>query len=314
VVFPGVDEETAKNDERKELENMAKNMTAPQREKEEEVNKKTRDDMSTSEKRDSNPTRQPAIQVPSTNKISSTIETPQNKEHALTTRPSSAPHPIDVPPNGGYGWICVLAVATINAHTWGLNSAYAVFLAHYLSTSAFAGATPLQYAFIGGLSISQALIVSPVATYTTRRFGTRTTLFIGVVFETGSFIGASFASSIWHLFLSQGVCFGWGMGFLFVGSVGIAAQWFSSRRSLANGCCAAGSGLGGLVYSLAAQAMIRDIGLPWAFRTLAVVAGVVNSVCACVIRDRNKEVGSRQGMCIFSVKMIGSVDKRLTLD
>jgi hypothetical protein len=30
----------------------------------------------------------------------------------------------------------------------------------------------------------------------------------------------------------------------------------------------------------------------------------VNSVCACVIRDRNKEVGSRQGMCSFSVERI----------
>ncbi|USP74408.1 uncharacterized protein yc1106_01682 [Curvularia clavata] len=200
----------------------------------------------------------------------------------------------DVPPNGGYGWVCVAAIATINGHTWGLNSAYGVFLAYYLANDVFPSATPLQYAFIGGLSISQALIVSPIATLTTRRFGTRTTLFIGVALEVISFIGASFASQIWHLFLSQGICFGWGMGFLFVGSVGIAAQWFSTRRSLANGCSAAGSGLGGLVYSLAAQAMIRSIGLPWAFRTLAVIAFVVNSVCALLIRDRNKQIGSNQ--------------------
>lgn len=26
-----------------------------------------------------------------------------------------------VPPNGGYGWLCVLCVFLINAHTWGLN-------------------------------------------------------------------------------------------------------------------------------------------------------------------------------------------------
>ncbi|CAN9167638.1 unnamed protein product [Alternaria alternata] len=80
---------------------------------------------------------------------------------ADATVPSAGQPIVDVPPNGGYGWVCVAAVATINGHTWGLNSAYAVFLAHYLSTSAFPGATPLQYAFIGGLSISQALIVSP---------------------------------------------------------------------------------------------------------------------------------------------------------
>lgn len=28
----------------------------------------------------------------------------------------------DVPPNGGYGWVCVVCVGLINMHTWGLNS------------------------------------------------------------------------------------------------------------------------------------------------------------------------------------------------
>lgn len=180
------------------------------------------------------------------------------------------------------------------SHTWGLNSSYAVFLAYYLANNHFPGATPLEYAFIGGLSISMALTVSPVATLTTRLFGTRTTLLIGVFFETVSFIGASFATKIWHLFLSQGICFGWGMGFLFVGSVVIAPQWFTTRRSLANGIAAAGSGLGGLTYSLAAQAMIRTMSLSWAFRILGIIAFVVNTICALLVKDRNKQIGSSQ--------------------
>lgn len=28
----------------------------------------------------------------------------------------------DVPPNGGYGWVCVACSFWINAHTWGINS------------------------------------------------------------------------------------------------------------------------------------------------------------------------------------------------
>lgn len=28
----------------------------------------------------------------------------------------------DVPPDGGYGWVCVACVFWINAHTWGVNS------------------------------------------------------------------------------------------------------------------------------------------------------------------------------------------------
>ncbi|KAJ8061112.1 hypothetical protein OCU04_010186 [Sclerotinia nivalis] len=202
--------------------------------------------------------------------------------------------PIDVPPDGGYGWVCVACVFLINGHTWGVNSSYGVFLAHYLANNTFPGATSLEYAFVGGLSISLALFTAPVATTCTRKFGTQITLAIGILFETAGLLGASFAYEIWHLFLSQGVAFGFGMGFLFVGSVGVVPQWFSKRRSLANGISAAGSGLGGLIYSLGTNAMIQSIGLGWAFRILAILAFGVNTICTIMVRDRNKAVGSVQ--------------------
>lgn len=82
------------------------------------------------------------------------------------------------------------------------------------------------------------------------------------------------------------------MGFLFTGSVGLIPQWFTRKRSLANSLGTAGSGFGGLTYSLAANAMITNLGLAWAFRILAILAFVVNGVCSFVARDRNKEVGA----------------------
>jgi cyanate permease len=169
-----------------------------------------------------------------------------------------------------------------------------VFLSHYLSINMFPGASPLEFAFVGGLSISMALFVSPLATMCTRYFGTHTTLSIGIVLETAGLLGASFATEIWHLFLSQGVAFGLGMGCIFVASVGIIPQWFSKKRSFANSIGAAGSGIGGLVYSLATNAMIQSIGLGWAFRILAIVAFVANVICVSLLRDRNKAVGSIQ--------------------
>ena len=169
-----------------------------------------------------------------------------------------------------------------------------MFLSHYLSINMFPGASSLEFAFVGGLSISMALLVSPLATMCTRHFGTHTTLSVGIVLETVGLLGASFASEIWHLFLSQGVAFGLGMGCIFVASVGIIPQWFSKKRSFANSLSASGSGIGGLVYSLATNAMIQHIGLGWAFRILAIVAFVVNVVCTTLVRDRNKAVGSVQ--------------------
>ena len=209
------------------------------------------------------------------------------------TSPIAKPK-VPPPPNGGYGWVVTLCSALINAHTWGLNSSYGVFLAHYLRNNTFPGATPLEYAFVGSLSISCAMLISPVATTCTRFLGTKTTLFTGVVLETLSLISASFATKIWHLFLSQGVCFGLGLGFLFIGSVPVVPQWFTTRRSLASGIATSGSGIGGLVYSIAAGRMIASIGLPWAFRVLGILCFTVNGICSALMRDRNKIIGSSQ--------------------
>lgn len=191
--------------------------------------------------------------------------------------------------------MCTLCVALINANTWGLNSSHGVFLAHYLSNDTFQRATYLEYGFVGGLSISCAMLISPLATLSIRYYGTHVTLSIGIMLETASLMAASFAdgSQIWQLFLSQGVCFGFGMGFLFVASVGITPQWFTTKRSLAHGISSSGSGFGGLVYSLAAGAMIRSIGLAWCFRVLAILCFTVNTVCTILVRDRNKIIGLR---------------------
>jgi len=228
-------------------------------------------------------------------KETSAVEEPKSHDGTLNQvvgAETTEPPPADVPPNGGYGWVCLSAVACINAHTWGINSSYGVFLAYYLSHNTFPGASTLDFAYISGLSVAMALLIAPLATICVRIIGTRNTLFIGIFLQTLALVGASFAKETWELFLSQGVCFGFGMGFLFSGTVGITPQWFTTKRSLANGLSAAGSGLGGLTYSLASNTMIERLGLAWTFRILAIVSGVANLVCSLLVRDRNKQIGS----------------------
>lgn len=76
------------------------------------------------------------------------------RQTTMTAQPKVPP-----PPNGGYGWVCTVCSAIINGHTWGLNSSYGVFLAHYLANNTFPGATALEYAFVGSLSISCAMLI-----------------------------------------------------------------------------------------------------------------------------------------------------------
>ena len=82
------------------------------------------------------------------------------------------------------------------------------------------------------------------------------------------------------------------MGFLFVTTVGIVPQWFLKRRSFANSIATGGSGIEGLIYSLGTNSMIQTIGVPWAFRVLAIVCCGVNLICTLLLRDRNKSTGA----------------------
>ncbi|KAJ5344573.1 major facilitator superfamily domain-containing protein [Penicillium brevicompactum] len=213
--------------------------------------------------------------------------------------------------DGGYGWVCVVAVFLINAHTWGINSSYGIFLAHYLATDTFPGASDLDFAFVGGLSLSMAQLIAPVATITTRVWGTRASLVIGITLQTVALLAASWAKETWQLFLSQALCFGFGMGMQFSSTVGIVPQWFTRRRSLANGIATAGSGIGGLIYSLATSAMIQRWGIGWAFRILAIVSAVACGVSAVIIRDRNKAIGAVQ--VAFHTELLKRPEFLLTL-
>lgn len=78
-------------------------------------------------------------------------------------------------------------------------SAFAVFLSFYLENDYFPGATPLQFAFIGGLSLSLAMLVGPVSNWLSKSYGHRVPMIIGAVLLSGGQICAGFAKEIWQL-------------------------------------------------------------------------------------------------------------------
>lgn len=46
----------------------------------------------------------------------------EQKLRPHSAAPEDEKYERDVPPDGGYGWVCVACVFWINAHTWGINS------------------------------------------------------------------------------------------------------------------------------------------------------------------------------------------------
>jgi len=136
-------------------------------------------------------------------------------------------------------------------------------------------------------------------------------MLIGIVLQTAGFIAASFAYRIWHLYLSQGLLIGLGLGFIFVPCTPIVSQWFSKKRTLATGIGSAGSGVGGLLFSFGIQAMIDNISLAWSFRITAAICGVMNLLATALIRNRNAAIKPPQ--LGFDTKLIRRYDVLLVL-
>ena len=171
---------------------------------------------------------------------------------------------------------------------------YGVYLSYYLRNNSFPDANDLDFAFVGGSNFGAAMLVAPVVTFLARRFGTRTPMFAGVFALAGGFIAASFASKAWQLLLSQGILVGVGVGSIYIPSIAILSQWFSKKRSLVNGITSAGSGIGGVTFSLITGSMIDSISLAWSLRITGIIALVMNFTAVSLTRDRNKVIQPAQ--------------------
>ncbi|KAN0091845.1 MFS general substrate transporter [Hyaloscypha variabilis] len=240
--------------------------------------------------------------------MSTTCGSLQDAENAEDPSPA-----VPGPPDGGYGWVCVAACFAINCFTWGIVASYGVFLGYYLENGIYPAATPTDFAFIGGLNFSVAMLASLAVTVLVRRnpFGIHLPMLIGVGLQTDGFITASFATCIWHLYLAQGVLVGLGVGFTYIPSIAVLSQWFRRRRSLANGISAAGSGIGGLMFSFLVQAAISNVSLAWSLRITGLVSGFMNILATVAIRNRNHIIQPKQHP--FDIDLLCRSDVMLVL-
>lgn len=154
-------------------------------------------------------------------------------------------------------------------------------------------------------------MISPIQAKMSRHCGTKATLLIGSLLVSTAWLTASFATQIWHLFLTVGLCFGWGMGMVYITAAAILPQWFSSRRSLAVGIASSGAGLGGLFYSLLTGHLVQKVGVSWTYRVLACITIVINGGASILLKDRNKMVKPVQGS--FNYRELGHVEVLLII-
>lgn len=148
----------------------------------------------------------------------------------------------------------------------------------------------MDWAIIGSLNFSMAMIVAPIVMRLIRRYDIRIPMLIGVVLQTAGLVAASFAKEVWQLYLTQGALVGFGIGCTFIPTMGVLAHWFTKRRSLVYGISSAGVGVGGLIFCFGARSMLSDLSLAWSLRVTGGITCVMNLVATFLIKSRDKQI------------------------
>ncbi|CZS95405.1 related to protein MCH2 (monocarboxylate permease homolog) [Rhynchosporium agropyri] len=166
--------------------------------------------------------------------------------------------------------------------TIGLNQAYGVFQAYYISstqTLLTSTDSPALVAFVGtfayGLTWSGSIFINPLLTRMSLP-QLRKLCILGVLLMSLGFGLASIATTVWQLLLTQGLLYGAGSSLLYFPILSSAPEYFDERRGSAMGFILSGSGIGGLIFSPLVRALLSHIGPRWTLRVLSLIVLVVS--------------------------------------
>ena len=114
----------------------------------------------------------------------------------------------------------------------------------------------------------------------------RPLLYIGTLLNIVGLMMTSICKSFWQLVLAQGLMIGIGDGCLFLTSVAIMPQYFTTRKATATGIASMGSGIGGVIYPVVFRQLQPSIGFRWTTRVIGFIALATSMIYLAGTRPR----------------------------
>lgn len=174
-----------------------------------------------------------------------------------------------VPPDGGYGWVIMVASFLCNAIVDGTMYSFAIYIP---DLTAALDATEMQITSIGSVYVSMYYLCGPLVSALINQCGFRTAAIGGTLLTAVGYASASFSHWYPAHVLLQGVLAGLGGGAAYAGAVIIVGYYFDKYRALATSVAVCGSGVGTMVLSRCLAMVLDRIG--WE-QTLRLQAGLV---------------------------------------
>ncbi|KAL1455086.1 hypothetical protein WDU94_009205, partial [Cyamophila willieti] len=162
---------------------------------------------------------------------------------------------IPPPPDGGYGWVIVIASFLCNMIVDGIAYTFGVFLNEFVRAfDEGKGKT----AWVGSLLSGMYLSCGPVVSALANKFGCRTVCIAGSIIGCAAFALSTLCQNVNQLMLVYGVMGGIGFGLIYLPAVVCVGYYFETKRSLATGIAVCGSGFGTFAFAPFAAYLLSE--------------------------------------------------------
>ncbi len=213
---------------------------------------------------------------------STTFKTTENKSETISIS-SKRFQDDEIGVDSDYAWVIDIACFFVQFFVVGNVFSFGVFLPTYIDAFNSNQATA---SWIGSIGSFLMVFLGVFTGAFDDRFGNHRIVFIGSILIVIGMILASFATELWHLYLTHGLITGFGYSACFISSVGIVGQWFKKKRGLAVGIAVAGSGIGQFSMAQVIGTLLDTVGWRQTLRYLALINGVGLICCSLIIRRR----------------------------
>ncbi|XP_074645850.1 monocarboxylate transporter 12-like [Tubulanus polymorphus] len=158
-----------------------------------------------------------------------------------------------IAPDGGWGWIVVIAAFIVYVIADGCTFSFGVFYTELLD---YFQQSKGKTAIIVGLLYGFPLLISPFICALVTSFGCRIIGRLGGIFTGFAFLISIFATSVEFLCFTIGLIGSVGLAMCYLSSIVSVSFYFDKRRGLATGLAVCGSGIGTLVFAPLIEAML----------------------------------------------------------
>ncbi|CAF0934713.1 unnamed protein product [Adineta steineri] len=213
-----------------------------------------------------------------TNKVESKLRDEKDAKRNLCKPQDNEDYDyITIPPDGGYGWVVLIACFMINLIVDGFLYAFGA-ISETLRKEF--DCHEWEVTLVSSLACGFYLLSAPIASALSNKYGCRKIGIIGSVIAALAVAASTRAPNIYIMWLLFGCIGGIGMGLVYLPSIIMVGYYFEEKRAIATGIVTAGTGIGSIIFGPMSRILFDVFG--WKIAVLILSAILLCCVICCI--------------------------------